>query len=86
MSDEKRFNYQKNRIATLRSEGVYYIGSSSVSQGIFEYYQQCMVECFSEIFKSTDVEAALAAGIFHRKDVPIADVKEHLQDEDLEIR
>ena len=43
-------------------------------------------EHFSEVFKETDVEAALAAGIFHRKEVPIADVKKHLQEEGIEIR
>ena len=42
-------------------------------------------EHFYEVFTSTSVESALAAGIFHRKEVPIADVKRHLQDR-LEIR
>lgn len=37
------------------------------------------VEHFDEVFKKTDVEAALAAGIFHRREVPIQDVKEHLK-------
>ena len=36
------------------------------------------VEHFSEIFNSTNVSAALAAGIFHRKEVPIQSVKQHL--------
>lgn len=44
------------------------------------------VEHFSEVFKVTDVEAALAAGIFHRKEVPISDVKKHLLEEGIEIR
>lgn len=44
------------------------------------------VEDFSEVFNATDVEAALAAGIFHRKEVPISDVKKHLQEEGIEIR
>ena len=43
-------------------------------------------EHFSEVFKATDVEAALAAGIFHRKEVRISDVKKHLQEEGTEIR
>jgi len=34
------------------------------------------VEHFSEVFESTDADAALAAGIFHQKEVPIAGVKE----------
>ena len=33
---------------------------------------------FAEVFASTGVPAALAAGIFHRKEVPIQEVKEHL--------
>ncbi|MCK4839625.1 MAG: imidazole glycerol phosphate synthase HisHF, partial [Desulfobulbaceae bacterium] len=44
------------------------------------------VEHFSEVFKATDVEAALAAGIFHREEVPIEDVKKHLQEEGIETR
>jgi len=34
---------------------------------------------FSEVFEATNADAALAAGIFHREDVPIAAVKEHLR-------
>ncbi len=37
------------------------------------------VEHFSEVFARTNADAALAAGIFHRREVPIAAVKEHLQ-------
>ncbi len=44
------------------------------------------VEHFSEVFEETDVEAALAAGIFHRREVPISAVKEHLRDKKIEIR
>lgn len=33
---------------------------------------------FSDVFKALRVEGALAAGIFHRKEVAIADVKKHL--------
>jgi len=44
------------------------------------------VEHFSEVFEKTDVEAALAAGIFHREEVPIEAVKEHMRDEGLETR
>ncbi len=33
---------------------------------------------FQEVFMETDVESALAAGIFHRKEVPISAVKAHL--------
>jgi len=41
------------------------------------------VKHFSEVFKKTDVEAALAAGIFHREEVPIEAVKEHMRGERL---
>ena len=34
---------------------------------------------FAEVFSQTDAESALAAGIFHRREVPIAAVKEHLK-------
>nr|VFK57909.1 MAG: glutamine amidotransferase / cyclase [Candidatus Kentron sp. UNK]VFK69722.1 MAG: glutamine amidotransferase / cyclase [Candidatus Kentron sp. UNK] len=41
---------------------------------------------FSEVFAQTNVEAALAAGIFHRREVPIGDVKVRLRGEGVEIR
>jgi len=41
---------------------------------------------FSEVFRTTDVEAALAAGIFHRREVLIASVKTHLRASGIEIR
>jgi len=41
---------------------------------------------FSEVFEATDVEAALAAGIFHRREVPIASVKAHLKAKGIETR
>jgi glutamine amidotransferase/cyclase len=43
------------------------------------------VEHFQEVFEKTDVESALAAGIFHRREVPISEVKSFLKDK-LEIR
>ena len=43
-------------------------------------------EHFSEVFESTDVEAALAAGIFHRKEVAISEVKDHLRQKNIEVR
>jgi glutamine amidotransferase/cyclase len=36
------------------------------------------VEHFHEVFTATEAEAALAAGIFHRREVPIAEVKRYL--------
>jgi glutamine amidotransferase/cyclase len=36
------------------------------------------VEHFEQVFQATDCEAALAAGIFHRKEVAIHDIKKHL--------
>ncbi len=44
------------------------------------------VEHFSEVFSATGVEAALAAGIFHRREVPIAAVKAYLREQGIEIR
>lgn len=44
------------------------------------------VEHFTECFDDTDVEAALAAGIFHRKEVAIEDVKTHMLDHGTRVR
>lgn len=44
------------------------------------------VEHFSEVFAKTDAEAALAAGIFHRREVPIEAVKAHLKACGIETR
>lgn len=44
------------------------------------------VEHFSQVFQQTSASAALAAGIFHRKEVPIQAVKEHLRNQGTEVR
>jgi|Deesub1362B_J571_1020462.scaffolds.fasta_scaffold00292_46 glutamine amidotransferase/cyclase len=44
------------------------------------------VEHFYEVFTKTYAEAALAAGIFHRREVPIQEVKEFLKKMNVEIR
>ncbi|WP_296806174.1 imidazole glycerol phosphate synthase subunit HisF [Thiocapsa sp.] len=44
------------------------------------------VEHFAEVFAATDVEAALAAGIFHRREVPIQAVKSYLLARGIGIR
>jgi len=44
------------------------------------------VDHFSEVFEKTDVEAALAAGIFHREEVPTEAVKEHMREKGIETR
>ena len=44
------------------------------------------VEHFSEVFEETGAEAALAAGIFHREEVPISAVKAHLRARGIETR
>lgn len=43
-------------------------------------------EDFEEVFRMTDVEAGLAAGIFHRKEVPLEDVKKYLKERDVPTR
>ena len=40
---------------------------------------------FYEVFTGTEAESALAAGIFHRREVPIGDVKNYLKDK-VEVR
>ncbi|KAL8286934.1 hypothetical protein RQP46_003940 [Phenoliferia psychrophenolica] len=44
------------------------------------------VEDFEEVFDATGVEAALAAGIFHRHEVPIEDVKSYLRKVSIPVR
>lgn len=41
---------------------------------------------FVDVFEKTNVEAALAAGIFHRKEVPIEDVKRRLVEQGIPVR
>ncbi len=41
---------------------------------------------FVEVFQKTDAESALAAGIFHRREVPIAEVKQAMADAGIEVR
>ncbi|MCP3939901.1 MAG: imidazole glycerol phosphate synthase subunit HisF [Desulfobacteraceae bacterium] len=41
---------------------------------------------FSEVFEKTGAEAALAAGIFHRKEVSIQAVKNHLTQRGIQVR
>ncbi|PPQ97059.1 hypothetical protein CVT26_001241 [Gymnopilus dilepis] len=41
---------------------------------------------FVDVFQRTDVEAALAAGIFHREEVRISEVKELLRSADINVR
>ena len=44
------------------------------------------VEHFSEVFEKTKAEAALAAGIFHREEVPIEAAKVHMRKKGIETR
>jgi glutamine amidotransferase/cyclase len=44
------------------------------------------VEHFGEVFDQTRAEAALAAGIFHRREVPIQAVKAYLRGQGVEVR
>ena len=45
-----------------------------------------MVEHCSEVFKMTDVEAALTAAIFQREEVPIEAAKDHMKEKGIEMR
>ncbi|KAG0348144.1 Histidine biosynthesis bifunctional protein hisB, partial [Gamsiella multidivaricata] len=48
----------------------------------------CWYQCthFVDVFEKTGVEAALAAGIFHRREVPLEDVKNTLKQNGVRIR
>jgi glutamine amidotransferase/cyclase len=54
---------------------------SNSGDAILNYFEH-----FSEVFEETDVEAALAAGIFHREEVPIEAVKDHMREKGIETR
>jgi glutamine amidotransferase/cyclase len=41
---------------------------------------------FTKVFRATDCDAALAAGIFHRKEVSIEQVKQQLRQDDISVR
>ncbi len=41
---------------------------------------------FKDVFEKTRADAALAAGIFHRREVPIRQVKAHLKENGIEVR
>ncbi len=43
-------------------------------------------EHFTQVFGATRVEAALAAGIFHRGDVTVSQVKEHMSSSGITVR
>lgn len=43
-------------------------------------------EHFSKVFEATNCDAALAAGIFHRREVPLEDVKAHLTATGITVR
>ena len=64
----------------------------NISTGNLNFFQRWVlsgagkVEHFSEVFEKTDVEATLAAGIFHRKEVYIEAVKEHMREKGIETR
>jgi glutamine amidotransferase/cyclase len=44
------------------------------------------VKHFALVFYQTKAEAALAAGIFRREEVPIEAVKEHMREKGIETR
>ena len=64
----------------------------NISTGNLNFFQSCVlsgagkVEHFSGVFEKTKAEAALAAGIFHREEVPIEAVKEHMREKGIETR
>ena len=44
------------------------------------------LEDFSEVFEKTKASAALAASMFHFKEVTVAEVKEHLKKKNIPVR
>ena len=60
--------------------------SESVSIPVIASSGAGKVEHFSEVFEKTDGDAVLAAGIFHREEVPIEAVNEHMRERGIETR
>jgi imidazole glycerol phosphate synthase subunit HisF len=44
------------------------------------------MEDFLSVFKNTDVDAALAASVFHKKEISIKDLKVYLRENNVEVR
>ena len=44
------------------------------------------MEDFSELFRHRGIDAGLAASIFHYKEIRIADLKEYLKTQGVEVR
>ena len=60
--------------------------SSAVTIPIIASSGAGKVEHFKYIFEETNVQAALAAGMFHRKEVEICDVKECMENSGIPVR
>jgi cyclase len=43
-------------------------------------------EHFSEVFEKASADAALAASIFHFKEIPIPDLKQYLHEQKIPVR
>ena len=63
-----------------------FLGCNTLSNAKFRSCLTSTGKHFSEVFEKADVEATLAAGIFHREQVQIEAVKEHMEDEGIEMR
>ncbi|MCR2022975.1 HisA/HisF-related TIM barrel protein, partial [Blautia pseudococcoides] len=44
------------------------------------------LEHFSEVFKESKADAALAASLFHFRELTVGQVKEHLEEERIPVR
>jgi glutamine amidotransferase/cyclase len=60
--------------------------SSAVSIPVIASSGAGLPEHFSQVFERTGAAAALAAGIFHRREVPISAVKEHMAERRIPTR
>ena len=44
------------------------------------------LEDFKDVFEKADADAALAASLFHYRELTISEVKEYLDENDIEVR
>ena len=51
-----------------------------------QFLQRCLLEHFAQVFEEDASDAALAASMFHYKEVTIPEVKEYLKEKGIAVR
>ena len=80
--------HAKQHNTQCRLEGTSLVGlvSDAVSIPVIASSGAGCPKHFSDVFEATNCSAALAAGIFHRGEVAISEVKAHMRSENVPTR